>query len=214
MKKIYIIGLALCLLIPFTNVSFAQTLHSVLVGPGGQLVFEPANLTINTGDTVIWEWQSDNHSTTSDATSGAEVWDSGIHNTGATFSKVFTTLGMYPYHCTPHQAFGMVATITVQDVTGIENHAGAIIDKFTLNQNYPNPFNPSTKISYSISKSDFVTLKIYDILGKEIQNLVSEFQNTDTYSVSFNASELATGIYLYTLQVGNAMETKKMLYMQ
>ena len=116
MKRIYTLGLTVSCLILFTKVSFAQTSHSVLVGPGGQFVFEPVNLTISTGDTVIWEWQSNNHSTTSDSTSGVEVWNSGIRNNGATFSKVFITLGTYPYHCTPHQALGMVGTITVQNV--------------------------------------------------------------------------------------------------
>lgn len=83
-----------------------------------------------------------------------------------------------------------------------------------LLQNYPNPFNPSTKISYSIPNSDFVTLKIYDILGKEIQTLINEFQNNGTYSINFNGTKLSSGIYLYKLQLGDFVEQKKMLLMQ
>lgn len=86
---------------------------------------------------------------------------------------------------------------------------------FQLYQNYPNPFNPVTKISYSILKSGFVTLKIYDILGKEVKVLVNGHQKTNTYSVSFNAIGLSTGVYFYRLQVGNEyVKTRKMILMR
>jgi len=84
-----------------------------------------------------------------------------------------------------------------------------------LHQNYPNPFNPSTDISYSIPRSEFVALKIYDILGREVQTLVRKLQNKGTYSVNFDASELSSGIYYYNLQIGNDFsETKKMLLLR
>jgi hypothetical protein len=83
---------------------------------------------------------------------------------------------------------------------------------FKLDQNYPNPFNPTTKISYSISKSNFVTLKIYDVLGREIQTLVNKFQEPNKYSIDFNAGELASGVYFYQLKAGNNFaEIKKMV---
>lgn len=85
---------------------------------------------------------------------------------------------------------------------------------YWLFQNYPNPFNPTTKISYSIPNPDFVTAKIYDMLGREIQTLVNEFQKTGTYSFNFDASKFSSGIYFYKLQVGNYVETKKMLLMR
>ncbi|MBN4081442.1 T9SS type A sorting domain-containing protein [Caldithrix abyssi] len=85
---------------------------------------------------------------------------------------------------------------------------------FTLDQNYPNPFNSSTQISYSIPSSHFVTLKIYDILGREIQTLVSEVQNAGTYSINLDINKLSSGIYFYKLQVGDTfVKTKKMLLM-
>ncbi|MEJ2628807.1 MAG: T9SS type A sorting domain-containing protein, partial [bacterium] len=87
--------------------------------------------------------------------------------------------------------------------------------EYLLKQNYPNPFNTSTKISYSIQKSDFVTLKVYDILGRELQTLINEYQNGGRYSINFDASRLSSGIYFYRLQVGsNFMETKKMMLMR
>ncbi len=146
MKKIYSSGLFLCFFVLFTKVGFAQTSHTVLVTPGGQFVFEPVNLTISAGVTVIWEWQSNNHTTTSDIIAGDEVWDSGILNNGATFYKVFVTLGSYSYHCTRHQAFGMIGTIIVKGVVTIDNHSAVIENKFVLNQNYPNAFNSITTL--------------------------------------------------------------------
>jgi cysteinyl-tRNA synthetase len=83
---------------------------------------------------------------------------------------------------------------------------------YLLNQNYPNPFNPSTRISYSVPSPDFVSLKVYDELGREVQTLVNEFQLANNYSVSFAAKGLASGIYSYQLRLGHGpVETKKMV---
>lgn len=84
--------------------------------------------------------------------------------------------------------------------------------EFELFQNYPNPFNPSTIILYSVPNTDFVTLKIYDMLGRKIQTLVSDLHQAGIYSVKFETRNLPGGIYFYRLQIGiNFMETKKML---
>ncbi|AFH49003.1 Hypothetical protein IALB_1293 [Ignavibacterium album JCM 16511] len=83
--------------------------------------------------------------------------------------------------------------------------------KFILEQNYPNPFNPSTKISYALSNPELVSLKVFDILGNEVANLVNEFQQAGVYEIEFNASELPSGIYYYRLTAGNFSDVKKML---
>ena len=83
-----------------------------------------------------------------------------------------------------------------------------------LGQNYPNPFNPSTTISYSLSQSGFVKLKVYDVLGREVANLVSMEQSTGNYKVEFNASNLTSGIYFYRLQSGDFTETKKLILLR
>ncbi len=81
-----------------------------------------------------------------------------------------------------------------------------------LKQNYPNPFNALTSISYSILHSDFVTLTVYDVLGRKIKTLANGFKRADEYSVTFDATELSGGVYYYELKVGdNLAETKKML---
>jgi M6 family metalloprotease-like protein len=86
--------------------------------------------------------------------------------------------------------------------------------EYSLMQNYPNPFNPTTTISYSVPKNGLVTLKVYDILGKEVAELVNETKETGNYSVTFNASELPSGIYFYTLTSGNFTATKKLILLK
>lgn len=82
---------------------------------------------------------------------------------------------------------------------------------FSLMQNYPNPFNPTTTIEYSIPQNSFVSIKIYDMLGREVKNLLSRQQDAGTYVVEWNASEYSSGIYFYTINAGNFTETKKMI---
>ena len=81
-------------------------------------------------------------------------------------------------------------------------------------QNYPNPFNPITTIKYSIAKPELVTLKVYDILGSEIATLINEIKTSGNYEVSFNASNLASGMYLYKLTAGNYTKVQKMILMK
>jgi endo-1,4-beta-xylanase len=86
--------------------------------------------------------------------------------------------------------------------------------KFSLNENYPNPFNPTTNIEFSIPKSEFVTLKVYNILGEEVAALVSEKLAAGSYKYDWDASGLASGVYLYRIQAGKFVETKKMLLLR
>ncbi len=81
---------------------------------------------------------------------------------------------------------------------------------YALNQNYPNPFNPSTKINFQISKLEFVSLKVYDVLGNEVSTLVNEKKSPGNYDVAFDASSLSSGIYFYQIKAGNFIQTKKM----
>jgi hypothetical protein len=82
---------------------------------------------------------------------------------------------------------------------------------FSLEQNYPNPFNPATTIKYQLPKAGFVTLRIYDILGREVASLVKENQNAGRYSVDFNASKLSSGVYIYELKSPDFTSCKKMM---
>ncbi len=86
--------------------------------------------------------------------------------------------------------------------------------KFKLEQNYPNPFNPSTNLSFVIGHLSLVTLKIYDILGREVATLINEKKTAGVYKISFDASNLASGIYFYQLKAGSYIQTKKMVLLK
>lgn len=85
---------------------------------------------------------------------------------------------------------------------------------FNLFQNFPNPFNPSTSIQYTISSTQFVSLKVYDVLGNEVANLVNEEKPAGNREVHFEASRLSSGVYFYKLQSGSFVETKKMILLR
>lgn len=80
-----------------------------------------------------------------------------------------------------------------------------------LHQNYPNPFNPSTIISFDLHEASIVSLRVYDVLGREVEHLIqNEFKQAGTYEVKFNASDLASGVYIYQLNAGSVILTKKL----
>jgi len=107
-------------------------------------------------------------------------------------------------------------------ITAIEDEGLDFIpQQYSLYQNFPNPFNPSTKISYQIPQQEFVTIKVYDILGNEIAVLVNDEKPTGSYEVEFNASSLPSGVYFYRLQAvptgrqaGAFVESKKMVLLR
>ncbi|MCK5088276.1 MAG: T9SS type A sorting domain-containing protein, partial [Melioribacteraceae bacterium] len=101
---------------------------------------------------------------------------------------------------------------------GIPTNVGVvnnlIPDEFAISQNYPNPFNPSTTINFSIPKQSNVVLKVYDILGSEVATLFEGAKNAGNYEVDFNASNLASGMYIYTLRAGDFTTSKKMMLLK
>ncbi|MCB0742905.1 MAG: T9SS type A sorting domain-containing protein [Ignavibacteriae bacterium] len=107
-------------------------------------------------------------------------------------------------------------------VTDIEENNLSLPNEFTLEQNYPNPFNPSTTIKYTIpniantkfASSTNVELKIYDILGREIKTLVNENQKPGSYEIKFDASNLSSGIYFYSLNAGEFHQVNKMMLLK
>ncbi len=98
-------------------------------------------------------------------------------------------------------------------VVSTENHSNNQVE-YDLSQNYPNPFNPSTIIEYSIPVDAYVTLIVYNSLGKEVANLVSKFKSAGSYSKEFIAEDLSSGIYFYIMRAGNFIQTKKMVLLK
>lgn len=100
---------------------------------------------------------------------------------------------------------------TLPTISSVEDIGGAMPQSFILKQNYPNPFNPTTNIEFSLSRSALVSLKVYDVLGKEIATLVHEQQSAGNYKVAFDASNLPSGTYFYTLNAGDFSQTRKLM---
>ena len=100
--------------------------------------------------------------------------------------------------------------IDLTGLTGIQNN-NVTAEKFSLAQNYPNPFNPTTKIKYSIPSSSFVTLKVYDIIGNEIETIVSQNMGRGVYEVQWDAAKYSSGVYIYKINAGSYNESKVML---
>jgi len=120
--------------------------------------------------------------------------------------------GYYPdatYDTQPSVIYAAGYTFTA---TGVENESNPT--GFVLSQNYPNPFNPSTSIKYTVGERANVTLKVFDMLGREVASLVNEVKEQGSYSVNFDAAKLASGTYVYKLTAGNFVETKKMVLLK
>jgi hypothetical protein len=138
-----------------------------------------------------------------------------LPNNVAQFSRIYVAIdpdnGMEEIHENNNKGW-TVLTVEGGMPTGVEDLYEKIIPRgFTLSQNYPNPFNPETAISFTLPRTQKVTLKIYDILGREVATVVDEEKVAATHRVVFNARQLPSGLYLYKLTAGAFSETKKMV---
>ena len=118
---------------------------------------------------------------------------------------------------TPLWGYGKIdATGSMGTVLIVKNVPDAVPTDFSLNQNYPNPFNPSTQIRYTLPQhfKGNVVLTVFDVLGKKVTTLVDQQQSGGDFSVSWNASSVASGVYFYVLRAGNFLDAKKMLLMK
>lgn len=136
------------------------------------------------------------------------AWGSGVDKklAGIDFFGGYSNSEMY----VDDFYFGDVAPPNI--ITDVEDEEGQdeLPTDFSLSQNYPNPFNPSTKIEFSIPKQSNVSLKVYDVLGREVSQLINSELQAGLHSVNFDASGLSTGIYFYKIEAGNFTEVKKM----
>ncbi|MDI6803525.1 MAG: T9SS type A sorting domain-containing protein [Bacteroidota bacterium] len=99
-------------------------------------------------------------------------------------------------------------------ITNVPISSNEMPTVFGISQNYPNPFNPTTNFGFRIPNFGFVSLKVYDVFGKEVTTLVNEVKHPGEYSVKGDASGLASGLYFYRIQAGNFIETKKLLLLK
>jgi len=110
-----------------------------------------------------------------------------------------------------NEVSGTVTTIQLSATASVERLSDARPSGYVLEQNYPNPFNPSTTIRYAIPQSAQVSLKVYDVLGREVATLVNARQSAGVYVANFDAAALPSGMYFYRLQAGSFSETRKMM---
>jgi photosystem II stability/assembly factor-like uncharacterized protein len=144
-----------------------------------------------------------------ESTDGGVTWSSMTNPSipGITYMDLVYTDGQI----TAYAISGVGNVIKLQKFPNEVIHNPNAITAFKLGQNYPNPFNPRTVINYSIPKQSFVTLKIYDVLGKEIKTIVNEIKSPGNYNAELDAAELGSGVYYYTINAGFYTETKKMV---
>lgn len=193
-----------------------------------------------TGGLYIWKFNNTQagriYGTVSDSLTGlpidsvlitiAETGRATRSNTSGAFT-IGELPGSYTLSCTAYGYVNMVFSnfiITGGDsltfnvlmppvIVGIEQSGGQPCE-FTLSQNYPNPFNPETKIGFRVSGSGWVSLKVFDVLGREVASLVKEKKEAGTHMVTFDASKLTSGVYFYRLSAGGFVETRKLLLLK
>lgn len=134
-------------------------------------------------------------------------WSSELIFFGNIFAMDFVTIG--------NIAIGYVAGTNgilarYEGAITSANEQPSILNKYSLEQNYPNPFNPTTTIKFTIPNAQYVTVKIFDVLGKFVMSICNEEKPSGTYELNFNSNGLSSGIYFYQLQAGNFIETKKL----
>ena len=99
----------------------------------------------------------------------------------------------------------------LSQIISVQNISTEVPAQFSIEQNYPNPFNPTTNLEFGISKMGFVSLKVYDVIGKEVATLVNESLSPGSYQVEFDGSNLTSGVYFYRMETGSFTDTKRML---
>jgi hypothetical protein len=156
--------------------------------------------------------------TLADGTTLVQSYSADLRTLGGGSAVVFASGFLDPSNNQDGETFGLffalsdgtIGQFNTGDITSVENVSGVTPIDYALSQNYPNPFNPSTTINFTIPNSELVTLKIFNILGNEIATLVDENLPAGAYRYSFDAQNLASGVYLYELKTGNFKEIKKM----
>jgi hypothetical protein len=164
-------------------------------------------VTDGSGDTRV-ELEDGNHPYNNGSTADLQDDDPNFFvETGNTFESIsgimYFSFGNYKLNPRQESDFVGFATSVKEN--------GTIPTVFNLDQNYPNPFNPTTIISYSLPEAASVSLKVFDVLGREVQTLVNDVKNAGTYTVEFNANNLPSGVYIYRIETPNYSSVKKML---
>ncbi len=181
---------------------------------------EGKSITVDTSSNVYVTGYSTNPATSDDYetikynSAGSQQWEIKYTNSGSAGSQD-GAVSVFADNSGNVYAAGMsaldYAVVKYSSVTGINPTTNETAGKFELKQNYPNPFNPGTKISFKIADIGNVSLRVYDINGKEVETLINKQMLPGNYEVAFDASKLSSGIYFYKLAEDGFIQTRKML---
>jgi hypothetical protein len=201
---------------------------SNLAGPTNIWFDNNGNLLVSDYDgTAVKKFNSNgvfqnNFATGLSQSEGVDYFSNGniLVGNGATHSvKMFDSNGVYIEDFIPNGSGGLITpnaiVIRETNVSSVSGDENILNDMgFILEQNYPNPFNPTTNIEYRIADFGFISLKVYNVLGTEIETLVKEYKPAGTYEIKFDASGLVSGVYFCQLKAGSFTQAKKMILLR
>ena len=179
-------------------------------GSGGNRNFGDILVADNSGSDTRIDLQDGNHDYNNWWFAGQDTLPTYVSN-GSTFESV---TGVVYYAFSNYKLIPRKNADIVGFVTDVKDEANSQPSAYHLNQNYPNPFNPSTVISYSIPKAGMVTVKVYNMLGQEVQTLVNQFQTPGNHQITFNGSSLSSGVYFYRINSENYNMVRKMVLLK
>ena len=172
--------------------------------------FTPSDFSIAANDTIMWVWDNNagSHNTTSATIpAGAVSWAAPINSSSPVFMYVPLIAGSYNYTCTFHASMGMTGHFTVAGSSGISDISGAGM----LHLSAITPSTSLLKFQYGISKESKVNIHLFDILGNEVQNLLSTRQRAGNYDAVFDVQKLSGGVYMLVLETESAMVSQRVL---
>ena len=181
--------------------SYCASAKTVMI-TAGNFQFSPSNTTLNLGDTVMFMWHDDTHTTTSTTVpAGAATWDSPLDATHTSFIYVPTVAGTYTYHCIPHASMGMTGQFSVQFATMVPTVDNPVAFMF-----WPNPATSSTHIRFA-QNQPAVTINVTDIIG----NIILTHDYSDVSETDLDLSHLPQGRYLLYATDGNILYTENLI---
>ena len=182
---------------------YSEVPQNMAVNHANQIAYTATsfNVNANTGSFIAITKDTTILGTATGTGSTIAVPITGTLNIGDVIKVVITKQNYYRYE----------GNVNVVLATGLAGNENGLPKEFSLGQNYPNPFNPVTKISYSIPKSSFVTIQVFDILGREVATLVNDMRQPGYYSVDFDGSSLSSGAYTYKITAGTFTDVKRFM---
>ena len=199
---------AICIFLLATSLVQAAN-HVIIFGGAVGLTYSPEQLTVAVGDSITWQGSFSSHPLSSTTIPPGAA--SFHKSSGSTFSYQVQVAGSYTYICDIHVGAGMTGSFNAAVTDINKDDIGIQPTYFNLAQNYPNPFNAQTQIRFEIPTARQVELKIYAITGAEVTTLVDGWLPAGRFTVSFDASDLASGLYFYRLTSDQFVDTKRMI---